>query len=208
MKKMIKYLKFLGIVILVLIGISGILFLNHFLKEERLFIYAKGTKEKAFLNATWKMSVREVERANNCNLTHEFNLFVIDPDLNKILDLNRFESKEGCEVNIWGNDREISYDFFDDQLFRVRIYDNILNKREVDSLIVTSLEQKYGKIKRDKENYFAGKFKSNTVEVDYKQWEYSDKENKIIKRFLIEITNIALIEEIKRISDKEQNEIF
>lgn len=208
MKKIRKFLKISGIVLLLIIGLVGIYSLNSYLKKERLLIYSKGTNEKAFLNATWKMSIKEVERANGCGLTKGISFAVIEPELNKILDLKRFVSKKSCEINIWGADREVSYDFFDDQLFRVRIYDDILNQGEIDSLIVQSLEPKYGEIIRSENNKYAGKFMTDEVEIDYNQWEYDNEEGKKVKRFRIEITYKPLINEIKSISEKEQNNIF
>ena len=208
MKKIRKLIKMLGIILLIIVCSIGIYSLNSYLKNERLLIYTKGTNKKAFLNATWKMSVKEVERANGYKLTKGISFAVIESDLNKILDLKRFVSKESCDINIWGDDREVKYDFFDDQLFRVRIYDEILNQGNTDSLIVISLEPKYGKIIRNEKYEYAGKFMTDEVEIDYEQWEYDNKEDKKIKRFKIEITYKPMVNEIKSISEKEQNNIF
>jgi hypothetical protein len=42
--------------------IGGVLFVSY-LKANNLLFFSTGTKEKAFLNTTWRMSPKEVERA-------------------------------------------------------------------------------------------------------------------------------------------------
>ena len=208
MKSKKKLLKISGLIILLIISIVGLFCLNSYLKEERLFIYAKGINKKAFLNANWKMSIKEVERANGCQLSDGYDFSEFEPDLKFLLNRNRIQWKRSCKINIWGENREVYYDFFDDQLFRIRILDDVFDKREIDSMIVLSMEQKYGKKSGNIENKFAGKFSTNEVEIVYEQFGYDNKENKKVQRFRIEISYKPLLDEIKSISKKEQNNIF
>ncbi len=211
MNKKSRLLKIIGLIILLIIVVFSIYRTNTYLNKERLFIYAKGTDKKAFINATWKMSIKEVERANECELSKN----AIPPpdilvgDLNNLLDRDRIDCRESCKKNIGGFDMDVAYDFFDDQLFRVRIYDNVFNKAEIDSLIVASLTPKYGKIERSDENEFSGKFLTDEVEIEYEQFEYdNNQENKRIKRFRLKITYKPLLNEIRSILKQEQNNIF
>jgi hypothetical protein len=189
----------------------GLYFCNTHLKTERLFIYAKGSDQKAILNSTWQMSVKEVERVNNCELTEDA---VPSPDevlgdLKYIIDYRRLLSKKGCDINIWGNDREVIYDFFDDQLFRIRIFDNVFNRREEDSIIVSNLKEKFGTFNKSKDDNFGGTFSNSSVNVEYRQFSYtSDGENKTVDRLIISLTYKPLYEQIKMISEKDQKNIF
>jgi len=46
-----------------------IIAINGYLKDEKLLFYATGTQYKVFLNSTWEMSEKEIERANDTHLT-------------------------------------------------------------------------------------------------------------------------------------------
>ena len=206
-----RLIKRISVIIFLICIIVGLYFLNSHLKAERLFIYATGSDEKAILNSTWKMSIKEIERANNCKLTEDA---VPSPDeilddLKYIIDHGRFVSKKGCDINIWGYDREVIYDFFDDQLFRIRILDNVFNKQEEDSLIVSNLKEKFGNFNKSKDDNYGGTFSTTSVNVDYRQFSYTrDEANKIVDRLIITLTYKPLYEQIKATSEKEQKNIF
>ena len=190
--------------------ITGLYFLNSYLMSERLLIYAKGSDQKAILNSTWQMSIKEVERANNCKLTERA---VPSPDqffgeLKYIIDQGRFISKKGCVLNIWGNDREVIYDFFDDQLFRIWIVDEVFNKQEEDSIIVSNLSGKFGSFNKSKDDQYGGTFTTTYVNVDYLQFSYTSEDYKTVDRLIITLTYIPLYEQIITISKNDQKNIF
>jgi hypothetical protein len=206
-----RLIKGISLIIFLICLITGLYFLNLQLKAERLFIYAKGSDQKAVLNSTWQMSIREVERANDCKLTEDA---VPSPDevlcgLKYIIDHKRFVSKKGCDLNIWGNDREVIYDFFDDQLFNIRILDNVFNKQEEDSIIVSNLKEKFGNFNKSKDDNFGGTFSTTYVNVAYQQFNYTSADaNKTVDRLIITLTYKPLYEQIKATSENEQKNIF
>jgi len=64
--KVFKYTITLVISILLLIGIYlG----NNYIREERLFFYSTGSDIKAFVNSTWEMSEKEIDRV--CSISFE-----------------------------------------------------------------------------------------------------------------------------------------
>ena len=76
--------------------IGGVLFVSY-LKANNLLFFSTGTKEKAFLNTTWRMSPKEVERATGWPL---FELLERDKHLSQIehelfsppvMDKNRYQ---------------------------------------------------------------------------------------------------------------------
>jgi hypothetical protein len=97
---------------------------NDYLKTSHRLIYATGTKDKAFFNATWKMSLEEVERANNTSLKESDNEYLLffEPDF---LDKKRFSFFNQNEVTLWGHATHVEYSFFDSQLFEYYIPINI-----------------------------------------------------------------------------------
>ena len=201
-------LKILALIVIIMVSIFGLHSLNSYLKRESLLIYAKGTDQKAFLNATWEMTIREVERANGCPLSDGYDFSAFESDLDNLLDPTRIQWKKSCLVKIFGANREVYYDFFDNQLFRIKILGDVYNQKGIDSLIINSLESKYGKVVRDTENEFAGKFLTDNVEIYYDQFEYNDKNNERVQHFKIEITYKPLMSKIKSTSKQEQNNIF
>lgn len=64
-----RRLLYIFFVVCLIIGASlgGIFFVNY-LKMNNLLFFATGTKEKAFLNTTWRMSPKEVARATGLPL--------------------------------------------------------------------------------------------------------------------------------------------
>lgn len=203
-------IKILGLIIIVIVSIIGLYSLKSYLKRENLLIYANGTNHKAFLNATWEMSAKEVERANHCNLVEETipPLDLIVGELSTLFDKERIVRKESNSVLIWDGRREIFYDFFDDRLFRVRIHGNVWNKERIDNSITSTLEAKYGQIKRNQEDEFSGRFITDLVDVNYYQFEYNDSENKNVQHFQIEFTYKPLYNEIINITSNEIKNIF
>lgn len=209
MKKRIV-IKRISITAFLILIIVGLYLLNSYLKTERLFMYANGTDQKAILKNNWQMSVKEVERTNACKLTNTLpSLDQILGDLKYIIDQKRFLSKKGCDIRIWGNDREIIYHFFDDQLFRLQILGDVFNKQEEDSIIVSNLKKKFGNFNKSKDDNYGGTFFTKYVNVDYRQFSYiNDDENKMVDRLIITLTYKPLFEKIKEASKNDQKNIF
>jgi hypothetical protein len=203
-----KLIKTGGGLILIIACALSISKLNSYLQEESLFMCAKGSDTKAFINSTWGMSIKEVERANGCKLNKDVSqiAFVFD-NFEMLLGTGRIKSKESCKINIWGVNREVDYDFFDNQLFRVKIYDDILDKALIDSMVVASLEVKYGTIQRKNIEEYSGKFETDEVEVEYGQYEYN-KDNKNLIRLVIKITYKPILNKMLSASKLIQNNVF
>src|SRR5438552_12302723 len=80
-----------------------------------------GLKDKAFLNATWKMSPQEIERANETTLVPGANdifSFLFAPE---VTNRKRFMEMDQKDASLWGHDAEINYLFFDNQLYEYNI---------------------------------------------------------------------------------------
>jgi len=68
----LKFRKILKISLSVIVTISLLILtiaIVDYLQDEKLLFYATGTQHKAFLNSTWEMSEKEIERANDTYLT-------------------------------------------------------------------------------------------------------------------------------------------
>src|SRR5947209_5945200 len=63
-----RLLKIAGLFLVLLLLVLGGFALNRYLSETNRFPYSTGSGEKSFLNATWKMSPHEIERANKTAL--------------------------------------------------------------------------------------------------------------------------------------------
>jgi hypothetical protein len=207
-KNIFKILKWTGaFLLLVSIG-TGFYLMNQHLKTEKLYFYETGTDKKAILNSTWNMSQKEVERANNTNLKEGFTLAFLEKGLNGLLSSQRITSQESTEtINLWTEDATISYEFFDDRLFRYWLVGKTLNKHFFDSTAIRNLELSYGKIKRDTTLY-GGSFFKDSVSVKYSQFDIETKEKRQEHRFVIEVTYSPIFNEIIRTANKEQNSIF
>lgn len=205
----LKLLKTFAIFILTAFIIIGLFKLNKYLKDERLLFYKRGTDEKAILNATWRMSVKEVERSLNYKLTDGIfygRIFTGEPFKN-LKDINRVSNKDGKNIIIGGENYEVQYDFFDDQLFQITLLKEVLNKEKTDSIITTYLEPKYGRIIRDPQNKFSGTFKNKNVQIKYEQWEIKNHD-KTEDRILIIIIYQPIVDEGYKIVTDEQKSIF
>ena len=65
---MIPKIRTIITIFLIAIFIGGLFLVNKYLSANNLLFYSTGTNEKAFLDSTWEMSPREIERANNAIL--------------------------------------------------------------------------------------------------------------------------------------------
>lgn len=144
--------------------------LNHYFYDERLLFYATGTEHKAFFNATWKMSPREVERANSVNLRpvfpayNPFTLFVKNPDYDMpeyVMDTLRM-SKFEHSVRLWGMKCSVFYTFFDDKLYKYEVAFECTDTNDVLSVIIPALSGRFGE-------------PVDSVNVLFRRWKNNDE---------------------------------
>jgi len=145
------------ITIILFLGVLGIGIykLNLHLKNEYLLIYATGTNEKAFLNSTWKMSPKEIERANKTNLLHNLKsdhyiLSLISIlDFPKILNGDRYSAWIQKNVLLWGETNVVViYYFFDNMLLKYDIKLEDYYFEQIPSDIILTLRSTFGNEKK------------------------------------------------------------
>ena len=143
-----KILRLVGAIVLATLLVFGGVLLNAYLKAENRFIYATGTGDKAFLQATWKMSPREVERANHAVLTPNEDLWVAI-DAPSVMDPARYKELLQKDVMLWGHSSKITYSFFDNKLYECYIGMTTYDADKSFSEIRATLEQQFGVGKMD-----------------------------------------------------------
>jgi hypothetical protein len=126
-----------------LIAISAVcgVFLNIFLSENNFFIYATGTKDKAFLNTTWKMSPREIERANKTSLSSSESLLLFTPE---VTNKSRFKALVQKNAYLWGRLVQVEYSFFDDMLYEYYISLTAYDLEKPHNEILATLTEEFG----------------------------------------------------------------
>jgi hypothetical protein len=129
-------------IVLIIVSTLGVFFLNRYLKNESLFFYATGTNEKAFLNSTWKMSPKEVQRANKGFLNKKVDdiYLGLKPEL---IDIKRFTAYEQDDISLWGLNVNVEYFFFDNMLYAYRITDDSIHYSNIPEILKT-LRVKFG----------------------------------------------------------------
>lgn len=138
-----RKLKIFGIVtLIVLIAVCGGI-VNKYLSGRHLFIYATGTSDKAFLNATWKMSPQEIERVNRTSLSDSPTWFLIPLEL-EVTDQGRHKAFVQKDVSLWGRNAEIDYQFFDNMLYGYDISFTAYNLDEPHKEILETLRGQFG----------------------------------------------------------------
>src|SRR6266446_6724451 len=154
-----RRLLYIFFVLCLIIGTSlgGIWFVNY-LKMNNLLFFATGTKEKAFLNTTWRMSPKEVERATGLTLLEmtdderKMNHLLRDLYGPHIMNKNRFRELKQKNLSLWGMDAEVEYSFFDNQLYRCFILMKSGSAlKDLHKTILTALEVRFGVAQDDKE---------------------------------------------------------
>ncbi|MFP5081278.1 hypothetical protein [Pedobacter sp. JCM 36344] len=203
-KKVLKSM--LAFIVIIAIVVS-FLFLNEYWKEEKLFIHKTGYNKKAILNSTWNMSSKEVERANKLKLKKGLTFVFFEPGLNKLLNEKRITAKKIDDFNLWTFTSELTYDFFDDRLFRYSFIGELAEPNSFDSIAVNNLKNRYGKMIKDT-NQFGGNFLKDSVSVEYSQFNIENSKNETEHRFLIKVTYLPIFNEIVRESENEQNSIL
>jgi len=144
-----KTLKIFGMLVLIGIFCTIVLFLNTYLARTKRFPYSTGTSEKAFLNSTWKMSAQEIERANRTQLGLIDNPLWEELGAPAVLDKKRYKELSQKDVFLWGYPAKVTYEFFDDKLsgyyIGVTVYDSDKSFQE----IYGTVTQQFGEGKLD-----------------------------------------------------------
>ena len=161
-----------------LIVLGGFL-LSRYLSANNLLFYATGSSDKAFVNATWKMSPPEIERANNAKLFPYDDPFVGlgDP---AVMDRKRFTESRQKDLFLWGYPAELTYAFFDNMLYEYYInltaYD--LDKPFKDILATLRAQFGEGKEPSDKRKDLIHSLEWNTDKQNVYCWMgKNDKDN-------------------------------
>ena len=170
-------------------------------------MYKTGIEKKAILNSTWNMSSKEIERANNVKLRDNNMILFFEPVLEMILDHSRISSKKGEAINLWSYSAELTYDFFDDRLFRYTLMGQAGYPDVFDSVALLNLGIVFGNFIPDSTQY-KGKFIKDSVLVEYCQFNIADKEDAPENHFVIEVSYQPIYYEIIRTAKENQNSIF
>lgn len=141
-------------------------FANKYLSENKFLMYATGTNDKAFLNATWKMSPQEIERANKTFLSKEKNNVFAYLFLPNVTNKDRFKLLSPLDVSLWGHEAKVVYTFFDNMLCSYYIIFTTDNKENTNKEILKTLHGQFGVEKKSIEK---------EKDVDLKKDHFSDK---------------------------------
>lgn len=202
----------------VIIG-AFLLWINNDLKINNRFFYANGTKVKAFLNATWKMSPKEIERANNTYLydcsdySHDY-FFESTDNKPNILNPIRYEAYFEKELSLYNHETTIKYLFFDKKLFEYHVLIKNILTDSIPYFIRSNLADKYG----NNSNEFSMDKLSNILYVKEITWENEQliiQYYESIPHFTNKTYEVGIIYsykpmllEIEQISSKEYQSIF
>lgn len=148
MRIFVRLLRIFGLLLVLILVITGVISLNRYLAAENRLFYATGTNDKAFLNATWKMSPHEVERANHALLVPNEDVWII-VDAPSVMDRSRYKELLQNDVMLWGHSAKISYSFFDNRLVEYYVSLTLYETENGLAEIRNTLEQQFGKGKID-----------------------------------------------------------
>jgi hypothetical protein len=143
---MSKRLRLFGIAAVIAFALIGGVILNAYLSNNNLLIYSTGTSDKAFLKATWKMSPREIERANNATLS---NSDMLDPFTPEVINQGRFKALVQKDVFLWGHLTQVEYAFFDNMLYEYYISLDAYDLEKPHREILKTLHAQFGEGKED-----------------------------------------------------------
>lgn len=199
------------IIFLITIFIGGLFLVNNYLSANNLLFYSTGTSEKAFLDSTWEMSPREIERANNTVLKpprFDFRgISYADDPYPRVINMKRYKSLVQNGLDLWSHSANVNYGFFDDKLFtyvvEISVYRDQVN--QLNKIIISKISEKYGQFQKqeNKTYYIQGTWNKTPVKVYY--WIY-ESENKFSAHIRFDYTPI--IEHIGIISKSEQDRLF
>lgn len=208
------------LVVVILVIIFGF---NHYLRVNNLVFYATGSKDKAFLDVTWRMSPKEIERVNKTPLTSTFYLFHLDQPskykYSNVVNGKRYRYlKQDGHITLWGFNTEVKYAFFDNKLFEYTIFLRGYDSEKMHKNISSALTKRFGSgVVEDSGRYLhVMQWETESSRARYWLIEYEtttrvDTENKTINPpYLagVKIRCKPLLEEIKQISLTEHKKIF
>ena len=209
-------LRILFVTCLIIITTIGGVLLVSYLKANHLLFFSTGTKEKAFLNTTWRMSPKEVERATGWPL---FELLERDKYLSQlmhelfsppVMDKNRYQDLKQSNISLWGHDAEVEYSFFDHKLYEyfISMKSGSALKDSGHKAILTALEARFGVAQPDRKEQrdiiYAYKWESSRERVTY--WMTQESDNAYVAR--IRVTHLPSMSEIEQIVKDEQRNYF
>jgi len=186
------------------------------------------TKDKAFLNSTWKMSPNEIQKATGLKLIEVNNKFLLDNDLPDIFDTSRFKRmKHSDPIELYGIDTHVTFYFFDNKLFQYNIYADDFHETSIYDIFYNNVQAKFGDALKTEAKKFTINinWKSNNQNVRYifprtGQTDFEIANNMIvdtknplssnmIEGFLdITFEYLPFIVEINKISKGEKEEYF
>jgi len=207
--------------VIIISGICILIITNAFLSENNLLIYATGTNEKALKNSTWKMSLKEVKRVNECRLEHKRKPKKFD---------YQGRQKEFVQDNafFWGYNCDIKYFFFDNMLYKYKVKIVLpkistpeqleKDKFEIKKLkmdILQALREKFGnEVKKSNEKnilHNSWNYKNQIVNckfTDLKEEEWGDNRTYNCTYFEIEGIYQPIYKQMEEIMQKDKSNSF
>jgi len=155
---------------------------------------------KAFLNATWKMTPQEIERANRASLSESENPYFFPPE---VKNQDRRERLVQKDVALWGHKADVDYLFFDNMLYEYCATFTTYNKEKSNKEILETLRGQFGnekeEPKRGADMIYSFVWDTETQTVSYWMGIYEKTcyvgVKAVYKPFHIEIEEIAKKEE-------------
>ena len=205
-----------------------IVFLNGYLKSNNMLLYATGTKDKAFKDSTWEMSVNEVERASDKQLIEAkgFSCYFASIEFESVK--QRVLCYQDDDVYLFGTKGEVVYVFFDNRLFKYELSIPVYGYSDVSKLL-EQLEQRFGEefsqeinpnpYKEHTQNYIREwstekqkvKFNLNLPskhQLQDKDYEFEGKENSDSARVYLEVTYLPMLRKIQDEIEVEESSYF
>jgi hypothetical protein len=199
----------LGLILLFALIAVCCVFLNRYLSNNNYLLYATATKEKAFLNAKWKMSPKEIERANKTFLVKP--KYELLTELPEVTDQKRFSHLMQSGVSLWGHNAEIQYMFFDNMLYEYYIGLTAYSPEEPHKEILEGLRKQFGEGKQNIKDPHAflpiPDFEWHTEKQHISYW-ITKKDKKDEYYLAISTTYKPFYEQIEEIAKTEKKKYF
>lgn len=144
MGKLLRLLRIVGIAVAVGALGLGVFLGNAFLKGTNRWPYATGGADKAFLNATWKMSPQEIERANKTHLGPPEESWWEELNAPSVIDKKRYRELVQADISLWGYSAKVTYQFFDDKLKGYSVGLTVYDPDRPFNEILATLNNKFG----------------------------------------------------------------
>jgi hypothetical protein len=205
MKKKLK----LFVYFLIVLFIIAVIFIgNSYIQDNNYLYYATGLDEKAFLNSTWLMSPKEIERANNTFLSKSDMLDFFLPD---VTDITRFTTRIQDDVYLWGHRAKVEYMFFDDMLYKYYIPLTVYtySKETLHEEILKTLRRRFGKEKeverKTKNMNYKCSWEADNQIITYYMGKYKKKNSYFVN---INAEYRPFYKQIKEIAKKDKTNYF